>query len=53
MQVKIPPFSTCEETSTQNPCVFELCKLIIFARKNTIAAPQKTEMKIQIYFARR
>ena len=38
-----PPFSICEETSTQNPCVFALCRLIILAKKSTIAAPQKTE----------
>jgi hypothetical protein len=36
------PVSTCEDTSTQNPCVLALCKLMILAKNMTIAAPQNT-----------
>lgn len=37
------PVSTCEETSTQNPCVLALWKLMILAKNMTIAAPQNTK----------
>lgn len=43
------PFSTWDDTSTQKPCVDELCRLMIFAKKRTIAAPQKTGECIRIY----
>lgn len=36
------PFSIWEDTSTQNPCFSALWKLMNFARKKTIAAPQNT-----------
>lgn len=36
-------FTACEDTSTQNPWVYGLWKLMNLARKNTMAAPQKTD----------